>query len=138
MEDHKIIKLIKNSNHLPQIPKSFGEILNMLLVPYEFNMDVCIEKFSKHPQLEATLIKALNCNSKLNREIVSIKDAVVYLGAKNARIIAISYITRLLLPDSKGRAQIFDNDIYWRHCIGTSIASYMITDKTDLSDKDKM
>ncbi|MVX67247.1 HDOD domain-containing protein [Clostridium chromiireducens] len=138
MEKHKTLKLIKNSKHLPQIPKSFGEILNMLLAPCDFNMDECIEKFSMHPQLEATLIKVLNYNSKLNREIVSIKDAVVYLGAKNTRLIAISYITRLLLPDRKGRAKIFDNSTYWKHCIGTSIASYMIADRTGLCDKDKM
>lgn len=138
MEKHEILKLIKNSKHLPQIPKSFGEILNMLLDPCDFNMDECIDKFSMYPQLESTLIKVLNYNSKLNREIVSIKDAIVYLGAKNTRLIAISYITRLLLPDRKGRAKIFDNNTYWKHCIGTSIASYMIADRTGLCDKDKM
>lgn len=138
MENHEIIKLIKESNYLPKVPKSFGEILNMLLEPYNFNMDACIEKFSKHPQLENTLIQVLNYNSKLNREIVSIKDAVVYLGAKNVKIIALSYITRLLLPDTKGRAHIFNNSTYWKHCIGTSIASYLIADKTGVTNKDKM
>lgn len=138
MENHKIIKLIKESEYFPQIPKSFGEILNMLLDEYDFNMDTCIEKFSKHPKLEDSLIQVLNYISKLNREIVNIKDAVVFLGARNARIIAISHITRLLLPDRKGRAQIFNNSTYWKHCIGTSIVSSMIADEKNLSDKDKM
>lgn len=138
MENYKIIQLIKNSNHLPEVPKSFGEILNMLFDPCNYNMDVCIEKFSHHPQLEKVLIQVLNDHSKLKREIVSIKDAVVYLGAKNVRIIAIAYIIRLLLPDRTGRAQIFDHNIYMKHCIGTSIASSMIAEKTGLCDKDKM
>ncbi|NLK97649.1 HDOD domain-containing protein [Defluviitalea saccharophila] len=138
MENHKIIQQIKASNDLPEVPKSFGEILKMLLDPCNFDMDACIEKFSYHPQLENALIQVLNDHSKLKREIVSIKDAVVYLGAKNARIIAIAYVTRLLLPYRKGKTQIFDHNIYLKHCIGTSIASSMIAEKTGLCDKDKM
>lgn len=138
MQNHPIIKLIQESNYLPKIPKAFGEILNMLLKPCEFNIDECIEKFSNIPELESTLIQILNYNSKLNREILSLKDAVLYLGAKNTRIIAIAYITRLLLPNRNGRAKIFNNEIYWKHCIGTSIASYMIAAETCLCDKDKM
>ncbi|WLY85465.1 hypothetical protein Q2T46_15700 [Thermoanaerobacterium sp. CMT5567-10] len=60
---------------MPKIPKAFGEILNMLLKPCEFNIDECIEKFSNLPELESTLIQVLNYNSKLNREILSLKDA---------------------------------------------------------------
>lgn len=138
MQNHIIIKLIQESKYLPEIPKTFGEILNMLLEPCEFNIDECIEKISDLPELESTLIKVLNYSSKLNREILSLRDAVVYLGAKNTKIIAISYITRLLLPDRSGRAKIFNNKTYWKHSIGTSIAGYMIAAETGLCDKDKM
>lgn len=138
MVEHNIIKLIKASGHLPQIPKDFGEILKMLLEPYEYDLDQCVENFSRFPQLEAVLIQVLNYNSKLNREIRTIKDALNYLGAKNAKIIAISYVTRLLLPDNRGRAKLFNNKKYWKHCIGTSIAAYMISEKSGLSDKDKL
>lgn len=138
MDEHKIISLIKASGHLPQIPKDFGEILKMLLEPVEYNIDQCVENFSRFPQLEVALIQVLNYNSKLNREIKTVKDAINYLGAKNAKIIAISYVTRLLLPDNKGRAKLFKNNQYWKHCIGTSLAAYMITDETKLCNKDKM
>lgn len=138
MDEHKIIKLIKSSEHLPQIPKDFGEILKMLLEPVEYNIDICVENFTRFPQLEALLIQVLNYNPKLKREIKTVKDALNYLGAKNAKIIAISYVTKLLLPDNKGRAKLFINKKYWKHCIGTSIAAYMIADKTKLCDKDKM
>lgn len=138
MQNHKIIRLIKESNHLPQMPKTFGEILNMLITPYDFNMDECIEEFSKYPELVDNLIQVLNYNAKLKRKIENIKDAVVYLGAKNAKLIVASYITRLLLPNKKGRTEIFDNNNYWNHCIGTSVASYMIANRTGLSDKDKV
>jgi len=138
MQNHIIIKQIKESGYLPQIPKDFGEVLNMLLEPCEFNMDECIEKLSKIPELESTLIQVLNYTSRLNREIVTLKDAVLYLGAKNTRMIAIAFITKLLLPNNSGRAKIFNNKSYSKHCIGTSIASYMIAYRTGLCDKDKI
>lgn len=138
MHRHPIINLIQETNYLPKMPKTFGEILNMLLEPCEFNMDECIEKLYKHPKLESTLIQIINENSKLNREILTLKDAVLYLGAKNTKIIAIAHMTKLLLPNRKESTKIFNNEAYWKHCIGTSIVSYMIADETDLCDKDKL
>jgi len=138
MLNHPTVKLIEESNYLPQIPKAFGETLSMLLEPTEFNIDECIEKLSSIPKLESAIIKILNFNTTLNREIVSLKDAVLYLGAKNTRMISIAFITRLLLPNRSGRAKIFNNKKYWKHCMGTSVASYMIADETGLCDKEKI
>jgi len=138
MQDHPIIKRIQESNYLPEIPETFGEILNMLLEPSEFIMDRCIEKLSSLPKLEESLIQVLNYNSKLNREILTLKDAIIYLGAKNTKIVIIAYITKLLLPNKNGRAKLFNNKTYWKHCIGTSIASHMIATKTGLCDEDKL
>jgi len=138
MQNHPIIKLIEQSNYLPKIPKTFGETLDMLLDPCEFNIDECIEKLSNVPEIESTLLRTLNYNSKLNREILTLKDAVLYLGAKNTRMIGIAFITRLLLPNKSGRAKIFNNKIYWKHCIGTSIASYLIAGDGGLCDKEKV
>lgn len=93
MLNHPTIKLIEESNYLPQIPKAFGETLSMLLEPTEFNIDECIRKLSSIPKLEKALIQILNFNTTLNREIIALKDAVLYLGAKNTRMISIAFIT---------------------------------------------
>ena len=138
LQDNKVILQIKESGHLPIIPKAFGEILDMLLDPYEYDLDECVDKFMKYPQLEQIMIHSLDYNSNLNRKILTIKDAITYLGARNAKIVAISYITNLLVPIEKGRAKIFNNKKYWKHCLGTSIAAYKIAEKSNLSDKDKM
>ncbi len=138
MQKHPTIELIQQSDYLPEIPNEFGETLSMLLEPCEFDMEACIEKLLSLPKLESTLIQALNYKSRLNREILTLKDAVLYLGAINTRLIAISHITRLLLPNSKGRSRVFDNKKYWKHCLGTSIASYMIADETGICDKEKI
>lgn len=138
MQHHPILKLIKESEYLPKIPAVFGEALNMLLDPCEFNMDECIEKLSRVPKLESTLMQVLKFNSSIRRKIVTLRDAVVYLGAKNTRMIAIAYITRLLLPNRNGRAKIFDSSTYWKHCIATSLACYLIAEETGLCDKDRL
>lgn len=137
MEKNNIIKLIEESGYLPKIPKSFGEIFYPLLNPYDYSINEYIEKLSEYPELEAAFVNVLNHNSK-KKSIENIKDAIVFLGAKNVRLIVIAYMTRLLLPDSKGRAQIFASKTYWKHCIGTSISSYMLAEKTGLSDPDKL
>lgn len=137
MDEHEIISLIKASGQLPRIPKEFGEILNMLLQPYDYDIDQCVENFSRLPQLETIFIRVIKY-MKVNRKVSTLKDAITYIGATKAKIIAIAYITRLLLPDNMGKAKVFDNKRYWKHCIGTSFAAYMIAEKTNLGDKDKL
>ncbi len=138
MEEHKIICMIKESEHLPQIPKEFGDVLRMLMAPVDYNIDQCVENFSRFPKLGEFLIEIVNFNTDFYRKINSLKEAINYLGATNAKIIAIAYVTRLMLPDRFGKAKLFDNKIYWKHCIGTSIAAYLISEETNISNKDKM
>lgn len=138
MQSHPIITEIQKSKHLPRIPKAFGQSLNMLLEPFEYNIDACTQRLSNVPGLESTLIQMLNLNTRLNRKFLTLKDVVVYLGAKNVRLIAVAYITRRILPNKKGRAKLFNNRRYWKHCIATAIAGYLIADKTGLCDKDKI
>lgn len=139
MNNHPTIKMIQESGYLPAIPKEFGETLHMLLEPYDYDIDEYVEKLSTLPNLESNLIRALNYSTKLNRKFFTLKDAILYLGANNARMIAIAYITGLMLPPNRsGRARKFDTVKYWKHCISTAIASYMIAEKTGLCDKEKM
>lgn len=138
MAEHNIIRLIKASGHLPQIPNDIVEILKMLQDPNEYDVDKCVQHFSRSPQLGDALLQALKYRVKFKHSISTVKEALNYLGARNAKTIAISYITRLLLPDSKGRAKLFDNSKYWNHCIGTAAAAYMIAEKSGLSDRDKL
>ena len=63
MDDSKIIKLIKESGHLPQIPKDFCEILKMLMEPSEYDLEQCVENFTRFPQLENILIQVINYNT---------------------------------------------------------------------------
>ena len=137
-KDHPIIQQIQQSEHLPRMPKDFGDALSMLLNPGEYDMNECIDRLYAIPGMEPILVRVINHISQFNRKITSLKDAVLYLGANNVRMISIAHMTRLLLPESCGRTKLFDSRKYWRHCVGTSIASYMIAEKTGLCDREKI
>lgn len=136
--EHKVLKEIENSNILPQIPEALGQLLSMLLSPIEFNIDASIKLLRDFKGLEENIIKVLNFNSKFNREIDSLDEAVNYLGANNLKIILVSFVTRLLLPNKKGRARSFDSKKYWKHCLGTSVAGTKIAKHTGLFDESKL
>ncbi|MFT4143456.1 MAG: HDOD domain-containing protein [Mobilitalea sp.] len=137
MEDHQIIKLIKDSGLLPQIPEGFGDTLNLLLDPVRYSTEMCIDSIIGSPNLEKSMIKALNGSGRLIKPIKTIQEAVVYLGLKNLRIIMVSYLSNLLVSDI-ANTKAFNSKKYWRHCIGTSIAAAMIAEETGLSNADKM
>lgn len=137
MEDHQIIKLIKDSALLPHIPDGFGDTLNLLLDPVRYSAEMCIDSIISSPNLERSMIKALNSSGRLIKPIKTIQDAVVYLGLKNLRIIMVSYFSNLLVSD-KSNTKAFNSKKYWKHCIGTAIAATMIVEKTGLSNADKI
>jgi HD-like signal output (HDOD) protein len=138
LDQHKIFNLIRDTEDLPQIPKDFGTIIEMFSRPSEYDLDLCIEYFSRFPQLEAVLLQELNLDSRIKRQIQSLKEAINFLGAKKSALIVIAYVTRLLIPDKSGKTKLFDRKKYWKHCLATSMAAYMISAETKLSDKDLM
>lgn len=138
MEQHNIIKMIRESEMLPIIPKEFGTILEMFTKPVDYNLDQCVEYFSRYPELETVLIQELNYDPRLNKKIRTIREAINFLGAKRASLIIIAYVTRLLVPNKFGKTKFFDKKLYWKHCLATSLAAYMISNETKLSDKDLM
>lgn len=139
LKDNKVIRFIEESNKLPLIPPKISEILDMLLKPETFNIDELTKKVSMYGNLEEMILNYFNLvNLNANRKINSLKEAIVYLGAQNVKSIIISFITKLLLPNSKGNSKVFNSSQYWNHCIGTSVASLMICEKTKNADKYKM
>jgi len=47
----------------------------------------------------------------------------------------ISIISRTLLPEKSGRSKLFSRISYWKHCMGTSIASCKHAAKVGICDK---
>lgn len=107
--------------------------------PIGIDIDELTEKVSMCSNLDDVILKYLNLvNINYANKINSLKEAIVYLGVRNARSILISIITKLLLPDILGRSKLFSNSQYWKHSIGTSVAGAIICEKTGIADKHRI
>ena len=139
LDNMNIFKLIEASHKLPNIPISVIRALNILSSPTTLSIDELVECLSDIPNLEQYIIHYLNNGYfKLSHEINSSREAVIYLGMETVKNIIISFIIRLLLSDKLGGSKVFSSSTYWRHCIATSVASFMISEKIGIGDKYKL
>ncbi len=138
MKEHPTMIRIEESGLLPKIPKSMGETLHVLLDTDNFDIKESLALIRTIPGLEENIIKVLSINAKFTRKIVLLEEAVNYLGINNVRLILISFITRILLPNEEGNAKLFDSQKYWKHCLGTAIAASKIAKKTGLAESSKI
>lgn len=65
----------------------------------------------------------------------NLREAVIYLGMHTVQVLLIAFITRTLLPEKSGRSKLFSRISYWKHCMGTSIASCKLAVKVGICDK---
>jgi HD-like signal output (HDOD) protein len=72
--------------------------------------------------------------------VTSIREAVVYLGMQTVQNIIIFFITRRLFDEvaREGKDRIFKMSHYWRHVIGTSVASSILSTRIKKGDRFKL
>lgn len=140
MNKEKIYELLEASEHLPELPESVSQIIDILNNPVALDIDKLAEKLSSNGHLNELMIKNLNSGYfQLNRKINSIKEAIVYLGMKTVQNLLIFFITRQFFPDAPARkARTFDMVHYWKHIIGTSVASCILSSRLQAADKYKL
>jgi HD-like signal output (HDOD) protein len=140
MEKHRMFSLIENSGNLPVIPQHISEILTILRDPIEVDIDELVQKLTKSEQLNSIMLKNLNSGYfRLNKKLESIKEAVIYLGMQTVQNLMIFFITYQLFStqyDEKERA--FNMKKYWKHVLGTSVASCILADRIKYKDKYKL
>jgi len=140
MKEHKIYGLIENSPLLPKLPDNISQILILLKNPMETDIDLLIEKVSQLNDLNNLMLKNINSGYfRLSREIKSIKEAVVYLGMKTVQNLLIIHIIQQLFSDGEEkRNRMFDMKMYWKHVLGTAVASCLVSEKLKKGDKYKL
>lgn len=140
MQKEKIFELIEKSPYLPKLPEDISQILGMLKNPIDADLDLLIEKVEESPELNSLMLKNLNSGYfQLNREITTIKEAIVYLGMQTVQNLLIFYITLQLFPSSiKKRKRTFDMNKYWQHVLGTSVAGCLLASQLKRGDKYKL
>lgn len=76
---------------------------------------------------------------KINKEIKTIKEAIIYLGMQAVQNLLVFFITKQLFyglsPDNK---RSFNSRQYNKHVLGTSVASSMLATELRLGDKYKL
>jgi len=141
MDKDRVFELIENSEHLPKLPQNVIEIFEMLKNPTELDIDILVRKVAKVSQLNELMLKNLNTGYyQINKKITSIKEAVVYLGMQTFQNLLIFFITRLIFADvpHSSKYRLFEMYHYWRHVIGTSAASCMLSARVKTGDRYKL
>lgn len=140
MQKEKLFELLETSQYLPKLPKNVSEILDILNNPVGLDIDYLIEKVSQSNELNELMLKNLNSGYfQLNKKIETIKEAIIYLGMQTVQNLIIFFSTLQLFPKiSEKSHRTFDMHRYWKHVLGTSVASCMLSSRLKLGDKYKL
>lgn len=140
MHKDELFERIEKSGLLPTPSQEVSEILKILYSPLELDIDYLSEKIRGVGELNELIIKNLNTGYfRTKNEIHTIKEAVIYLGMETVQNLIIFFITRQLFTGrKKDKKRIFNMDHYYKHVLGTSIASTMLCDRLKIGDKYKL
>ena len=140
LDKEKIFGLLETSGRLPALPESASQILNVLNNPVSVDIEELAEKVSSNLYLTKLILESVNSGFfQLRRKVNSVKDAIALLGLQTVQNLLIFFITRQFFPDGHVReSRTFKMARYWKHVIGTSVASCMLSDRINAGDKYKL
>ncbi|MEI6305553.1 MAG: HDOD domain-containing protein [Deltaproteobacteria bacterium] len=130
----KAEQLVDKIDDLPTIPAVATQVLQMLDQP-----DVSVEEVAdlmlSDQVMTARVMKMLNSPVyKPSHEITSLKRALVYLGLKHIREVALTTSFISAFDDTSGGAQV---STFWEHSFGVGMVSKIIAEKIGYSDLEK-
>ena len=129
-----VVESILKSDDLPSPPGVAVKLLELFVVP-NVEIDEMVEVISADPALAAKLIDY--CNSPLfamSRETTNIRQAVILMGMKAVKILALSF--SLVQTTSKDRG-VFDYDQFWSQSLATAASAKTIAEKLGGSGEDE-
>ncbi len=140
LDKQELLHILDNSDLVPKPSKDISDIFKILNNPIDSDIDILVEKISKIDKLNELMMKNLNTGYfKTNRELTSIKDAIVFFGMETVQNLLTFFITMELFsysPTNENR--VFKMDIYLKHVLGTAIASSMLSSHLKTADKYKL
>ncbi|QDT11658.1 diguanylate cyclase [Stieleria marina] len=128
---HDCLNKVLNNAAVPSPPTVAAEILD-LVAQSESTIDQITQVISSDPNLSGRLIAY--CNSPIvgcKRTIGSLPQAVVVLGLRKLRLIALSF-SLLETKDENG----FDYEQFWRRSLATAIASQLVGERSNGSSQE--
>jgi HD-like signal output (HDOD) protein len=137
MTKDELFKQLSQSPHLPIIPEHVSDLFKLLNQPEETDIDLLVQMVSECEPLNDIMLSSLNAGYfSVSQKITTLKEAIVYLGLHAVENLLIFFITRLVFMPSIGKkTRKFDIEKYWKHVLGTAVASSILYDKTKLGNK---
>jgi putative nucleotidyltransferase with HDIG domain len=137
MENPKMTKaqsLIKGVNELPTIPDIASKVIGLLDNP-EVELEELADMILTDQVMASRVIKIVN--SPLFRpmhEIKSIKRALIYLGFRHIREIA---LTCSIIDAFGDRSGVFDIKTFWEHSFGVGVVAKIIAQRVRYPEVEK-
>lgn len=145
MQENQLLMLLDRSELIPKPSREISDIFKILNNPVELDIDLLVEKIQDVENLHDLMIKNLNTGYfKANREIKTIKEAIVYFGMQTIQNLITLFITIQLFSEArdlnKGEKpeRVFYMNQYFKHVLGTSVASAMLSAMLNIGDRYKL
>lgn len=123
---------------LGDLPSPKGAALAVMRLTQKEDVTVVelVRAVKADPALVGRLIKAANsAQSGSHRPVASVQDAMVRLGVRTVRYLALSF--SLLSGYSKGQCPHFDYRRFWSHSLACAVAMQALTVKTHAAPPDE-
>lgn len=127
MKGRELFETIENSPKFPKIPKELSDIINILQEPKKANIDEIVKRIQFVENLELRTINFINSEFfKAPKKVVSLRDAIVFLGMNTMQVIIIAQIASYIFPKNNHNFHDYRKESYLKHSIGTAVASIAI------------
>lgn len=121
MSSALLLKKLKGSSRLPSPPGMAIQILQMCQMD-DVSIGDLADTLASDPALSLRILKY--ANSALvgaSKEITSVRNAVVLLGLRSVRLMALSF--SLVSADDPSACRGFDYDRFWAHSVACAVSS---------------
>jgi HD-like signal output (HDOD) protein len=137
MENSKILiaqSFIKGINELPTIPEIATRVINLLDNP-DVELEELADMILTDQVMASRVVKIVNSPLfKPMHEIKSIKRALIYLGFRHIREIA---LTCSIIKAFEGKSGAFDIKNFWEHSFGVGIVAKIIAQRVRYPEVEK-
>lgn len=130
---------ILSSSNLPEASPQVSKLMAALKYPDVAKIDEVVDMITEVPNLENVTLSIVNSTRfALTRELDSLREAILYLGASKILYLLIALLTKSLLNSQRGRSRTFNRKRYWHHCVGTAIAGQTLCTNLKRGDPFKL
>jgi putative nucleotidyltransferase with HDIG domain len=130
-------EVVKGLEQIPPLPKAVDAILRELNATGSSARSVG-EIVSSDPVIGAAVLRVVNSAATgVRRHILTVNEAVAYLGFANVRTMILRFnVSQLFKSPAPGQALCYDSDALWKHSMAVSQVADALAKRTKRVDPD--